>query len=135
MSKKRIYYKLLIKEGRTSLIPHPTQVHYPAEKWAKPIVKGSKLMVFESEEKAVYCSMLSGDLLLVKCHIKRSSKQPRHIISVGSTFEENIPVFWEAVKKGDKRVNSNCFHVQFPGFQTKRKNDGTVFADEVFCLE
>lgn len=137
--KKKVYYKILFgRECRESLVHSPFSIKYPIQKWVKPKLKGSKLMVFSSRQAAL---KVETCYTIVPCHIKRSKVQSNQVLDVSSFLpKKNLTFFWEMVAKQDSRIRSKAFYLRKSSFafgtdmSTRHKLAGTIFADEVFCL-
>lgn len=127
-----IYWKVITADERTSATPcsHNVSVTYDKQVWVKPTLESSKLMVFDSLEAATaFAGNPEKGLIVVQCHIKKANRSPNRLLSVYSTFED-VKDFWESGTVPSYQFpNQPVLYCDIP------LPDGTVFADEVFCLE
>lgn len=117
---RKTYWKVIRGNRWSAIVESDVAVCYPVNKWAKPLVKDSKLLVFSTKSLAEnWRNLQLNGLMVVPCHIKRSRVKRRNILTPADYTPSELVDFWR------KRKTT--------GQWTKPK--GTVFANEVFCLE
>lgn len=134
MSTPKIYYKA-IRSNRHSVLNTAMPVTYPANKWAKPRIKGTPLMVFEHREQAE--KFVSGQvdrvpslsLIVVPCHIKKMRNKVKWLNwNIDLMNRNDIMAFWRCRTRS--QIEKFYQYSAFDNFI-----QGTVFASEVKCLE
>lgn len=127
-----IYWKVITADKRSSAMPcsNSLSVTYIKQVWVKPKLACSKLMVFDSVEAATkFAGNPDKGLIVVQCHIKKSIVSRDSLLDVYS-LHDDVVAFW---------TNGTIPTYQAPNFPLVSCKspvpDGTVFADEVFCLE
>jgi len=111
----KIYYKVVkrshIKREFCSLIAEgKTVVYYPVGKWVSPVVKKSKLFVFDSIDDAVYfrtVSSFASPLYLFECNVEEPVKIKRIARTFFGFSEVRLRSFW---KNYNERKNYVPWH-------------------------
>jgi hypothetical protein len=132
MDKKKVYYKVLShcmygKRHSAFVSTARGGIYYPKRRWAKPSIKGSKLMVYKYKKHAkTMCP--SGDTV-VRCYIRGEQTENLFL----TIDHDNIRKFWKMVRKTKVEklkelyddVESDIGKAAF----------GAIYADAVYCLE
>lgn len=138
MSTRKTYWKVISKD-RKSLFCLNYPVTYTLNKWAKPRIKNSLLMVFKdkidaevfvSSTKRFHPSYVDGTVKIVPCHIKKSRRSIKFLLSFPK--DETIKSLIEFWKMDNKHRIAKYMD---KGFEDCWFHYGTVFASEVKCLE
>jgi len=136
-NKEQIYYKVIRSMSRKSCIVRDSAaVCYELNKWVKPNVPNSKLMVFKERtdaEKFVYdpYDIRGAELKIVKCLIKNPCyKDDYRVLRDISISTDYIRIFWDCNPILQTNWEKHCLYSV-----TKPVPEGTVFCDEVYCLE
>lgn len=136
---KRVYFKIVSIEDRLSYVKHPFAVQYREKKWTKPRVKNSSLMVFSERKFAEMCIFAGSKIYkIVKCHIKRSKRQPKKGLTLDKLQLKCLRKYWKMVQENHRDIRNRVPQLprsKFGNFEMKFPPRGTVFADKVFCLE
>lgn len=116
----KIYYKLIRECNRSSIGNTPYPVTYPANKWVKPTIKNSKLMVFNTYANAKrFKDYIGRNGIIVPCYIRGA--KTKNLKLARSVF--GVRELWDHYNLS----HIEDFYCDIP--------IGTVFANEVFCLE
>ena len=133
---KRKYWKVLTAQRTSAIASHyQVGIEYPVGIPVTPKINNSKLMVFKRKRDAENFAIRESWHTSVKlnvhaCTIKQTERKstPFRILALSCTSMVSVPDFWE--KYAFSSVNGvesiGCFNMA---------PNGTVFADEVTCLE
>lgn len=128
---KRIYWKIIRKEDRLSMIalsygrPLPN-VKYHINRWVAPFIPNSKLMVFSSKYMAERYILDKFEpekerYIIVRCYIK--GKKTKNIVLLN----------WKICSI--KEILNHWNNPTYYGGYKWETPPGTIFASEVYCLE
>ena len=105
--KHKTYYKVIRKKSRNSAIitSKKVLVKYSVDEWVRPTLKGTKLMVFETEGQARRWASAMRDtfvqtheLIVVPCHILNARQAYSVATNVnGSKIAERLANFWKHI--------------------------------------
>lgn len=130
---EQVYYKVL-SEGRKSIVQNTSlKLTYPVGVWTEPIIKGSKLMVFEKKEDAVALLLRHQEEYweIAPCHIRLAEFQPTCILT-SFGIGGNLQKFWDGASAKEWEQTLQLMKIQGANWPLPK---GTVFADAVYCLE
>ena len=76
MSKRKVYWKVIRKRSRSSVVASRcgVAVTYPVGEWVEPKIKNSKLMVFKNKLDALDFCGDDDTSIVVPCHINGACK-------------------------------------------------------------
>ena len=132
----KIYWKVITRDGRKSALAHRHGIglEYPVGVLVIPKIPSSKLMVFNNREIAESFAINNStlptfdggnDLIAVRCNIKMATGcSINEVLFLPNVLPKDVKYFWE---------NPNSRY--FSDHERIYVLIGTVFADEVTCLE
>ena len=127
------YWKVIRAKNRSSVIVESPDISitYPINKWVKPKIVNSKIMIFDDYNKASeWLSQFPAhyNLIIVSCVAKRIRKTKLNGLGLIDEINsvQHVKKFW---KWFYLRTSNNQLQIRscFP--------NGTVFASEIKCLE
>ena len=129
---KRRYWKVISLQRYSNIISnrndaYKIQVFYPVKQWAKPLIEGSKLMVFSKKAAADKFKFLHGGEI-VPCLVKNPEviSVDTKVLFCDSDFSD-FTNYWRNRKVG--------IPISTPLHLFTCVKPDTVFCDEVYCLE
>ena len=133
---RRIYFKVIEKHSRTSIAVMNTRIHYPVKQWVKPQIQHSKIFVFKTREAAEhFCDyeLKCGNPIIVPCYVKNPSVKSILPMMFCSKSVSALELFWNAYRIAKLKHKSLC--KSLTNFMDLNTPSGTVYCDEVYCLE
>lgn len=128
-----IYYKVVNHNLRSAIIDHNASVKYSIGEWTEPVIKGSKLFVF-NDISAARLFAQSHDWPIFKCEVLGIYKGKHKFYISNARFNYDIlNRFWSKIR--NKRKFTNLIEKPFNTDDQKMIEKYTVWVDKVKLIE
>jgi hypothetical protein len=137
---QEVFYKVITKDRYSAFVKNKKiRVHYPVNDWAVPVIKGSSLTAWITEESAENWrshSSYKKDLIIVPCVCKNVRRQQLHLLSVRSWQDDlsldGVLEFWKMVSRCRK---NKSYGKLYSRFEITNREDIAVNASSIKCLK